>query len=30
VTLDDEDEQERLDKVEADEDPEPDAVEELE
>jgi hypothetical protein len=30
VTLDDEDEQERLDKVEDDEDPEPEAVEELE
>ena len=30
VTLDDEDEQERLDKVDDDEDPEPDAVEELE
>jgi hypothetical protein len=30
VALDDEDEQERLDKVEDDEDPEPEAVEELE
>ena len=30
VTLDDQDEQERLDKVEDDEDPEPEAVEELE
>ena len=30
VTLDDEDEQERLDAVDADEDPEPEAVEELE
>jgi hypothetical protein len=30
VALDDEDEQERLDKVEEDEDPEPDAVEEIE
>ena len=30
VTLDDEDEQERLDRVEEDEDPDPDVVEELE